>query len=135
MADDGVMIECPADGCDYRGVKKSVIAHHSGKQDDAHAGGYHDAKQRINDASSGDAGEPDGGRDHDPVPAEIPEAPDEGDSSTTDVPECPACGSTSHVADAGDVARNQGHALGDEHVELLRGSDYVCGECGGVWDE
>jgi len=41
-------ITCPAKGCDYNGLKKSVLGHYSGKQDDAHAGGYEKAKQLLN---------------------------------------------------------------------------------------
>jgi len=41
------MVDCPADGCDYSGPKSSVLGHYSGKRDDAHTGGYLEAKEMI----------------------------------------------------------------------------------------
>lgn len=44
---DGDIVDCPADECDERGPRKSIMAHYSGKQDDAHDGGYQRAKQLL----------------------------------------------------------------------------------------
>lgn len=44
------MVECPADGCSYEGVKSSVLGHYSGKSDDAHPGGYARARSLLADA-------------------------------------------------------------------------------------
>jgi len=45
--------DCPADGCDYSGHREKVLGHYSGKQDEAHSGGYHDAKQMLSDSADG----------------------------------------------------------------------------------
>lgn len=51
---DASIVVCPADGCDYEGVRKSVCAHYSGKGDDTHKGGYERAKALL--GSEGDSG-------------------------------------------------------------------------------
>lgn len=50
-------------------------------------------------------------------------------------PQCPGCGETENVQAAPAYANAAEEQLESEHVELLRNSDYVCGSCGGVWDE
>lgn len=63
------LVICPAEGCDYDGMRSSVVAHYSGKQDDAHAGGYYAARDLV-----------DGG---DPEPEAKPEAkPNDGPNPT-----------------------------------------------------
>lgn len=45
-------IQCPVEGCEYEGVKDSVLGHYSGKRDDDHPGGYEHAKTLFDDDSS-----------------------------------------------------------------------------------
>jgi len=45
-------VTCPADGCDYSGVQTSVLGHYSGRQDDAHSGGYQHAKTLLADGET-----------------------------------------------------------------------------------
>lgn len=52
-------VECPADGCDYTGLFNSVCAHHAGKRDDAHSGGYEYARTQLeNEGHSPDDSKP-----------------------------------------------------------------------------
>jgi hypothetical protein len=118
--DDVDLVTCPVDGCDYRSVRQSVVAHYSGKQDDAHAGGYHMARQTV------PGGEPD------PEPEAKPEAkPDSGDNPLfADV----------DPADQPDPDRDD-----DDELELPCGHESVpddaidsprivtCETCGGSW--
>jgi hypothetical protein len=46
------LVECPADGCDYEGLRDSVLGHYSGKPDDAHRGGYARARSLLADEST-----------------------------------------------------------------------------------
>jgi hypothetical protein len=70
------VVECPVDGCDYTGEKGSVVAHASGKRDEAHTGiGYQKARQLLDlddsgpaDASDPDESPPDDEGDTDPSP-------------------------------------------------------------------
>lgn len=41
------MVQCPVDGCDYSGPRKSVLGHYSGKSDGVHPGGYQKAKSLL----------------------------------------------------------------------------------------
>lgn len=41
--------QCPVDGCDYTGLKRSVTSHYSGKRDDKHQGGYEKARGLLDD--------------------------------------------------------------------------------------
>ena len=50
-------------------------------------------------------------------------------------PECPGCGNTDTVQSAEAYANAAAEQLDQDHIETLESSDYVCGECGGVWDE
>lgn len=50
-------VTCPADGCDYSGVPKSVLGHYSGKRDGAHEGGYERGRQRLGLDDDGDSRE------------------------------------------------------------------------------
>ena len=45
--DNSTTVTCPADGCEYSGVPKSVAAHYSGSQNDVHKGGYQVAIQKL----------------------------------------------------------------------------------------
>lgn len=111
-------ITCPADGCDYSGPKSSVLGHYSGKQDEAHRGGYEHAKTLLNDGTS--------------QPAETPSVTTQstgGDNPVHDHPpresgqqggenvDCP------HCADSLGVTEEQARQLIDD------GHD-TCGNCG-----
>lgn len=99
---------------------------------------------------AGDDGDSDDGTDTaetDTTPPDSDPSPDggegivpEGESVSTvshgaENPECPGCGETESVQAAPAYANAASDQLDSEHVELLESSDYVCGECGGVWDE
>lgn len=60
------IVECPADGCTFDGARESVLGHYSGKQDEAHSGGYQDAKQMLDDSADGGS---------DTTPSKAPENP------------------------------------------------------------
>ena len=48
--------------------------------------------------------------------------------------ECPRCGSTDN-REPDTVLETYSRMLTDEQEQLLQSSDYVCGDCGGVFDE
>jgi len=132
------MPECPADGCDYSGVVKSVAAHYSGKQDPEHSGGYHDAKAQLDEVIDRSGGsqetdpEPDGGSNE----LEFPENPD-----ATDDPEpetkpsrsrCPDCGSGNYASTELTLQNISG--LSERARRALESHEYHCHDCGEVFD-
>ena len=76
------IVTCPADGCDYEGVRSSVLAHYSGKRDPAHDGGYNRARTLIGVDGSNKEPEPE------PEPAAEPE-PATADGGDLSFPENP----------------------------------------------
>jgi hypothetical protein len=106
--DTTMVVQCPADGCDYEQVPKSVMAHYSSKTDDAHQGGYHVAKSKLqeqgidtedasvepggeatdNAQSDSETTEEDNRAEDNPVFDGEPHAANQ----STDNPECPDCG-------------------------------------------
>lgn len=130
------MPTCPADDCDYSGVVKSVCAHYSGKQDDAHTGGYHDAKAKLDDVIDRDGGsqndpEPDGGSNDE---LDFPENPD---NDTDPDPEpsrsrCPECGSGNYASSSMTLEKVPN--LSDGSKRSLKAHDYHCHDCGEVFD-
>lgn len=132
------MPECPADGCEYSGVVQSVAAHYSGKRDDAHSGGYHDAKAQI-DSSAGSQTEtsidpdpePDGGSDD----LDFPENPDASDPDPEPEPSrsrCSECGSSNYAS--ADLALQKIPNLSDRAKRALKAHEYHCHDCGEVFD-
>jgi len=131
------LYQCPTDGCDFEGPKQSVKAHYSGKPDDAHPGGYHDAKTLLEDADPigtvGDGTEPDED-DHQPDdtttdttnPAMSSPDPQPRSSNTTtdDTPTCPSC--NGQLVDVRDDDRVNAHG------KVLDTSNvaYLCQGCG-----
>ena len=133
------MPECPADGCDYTGVVQSVAAHYSGKRDDAHSGGYHDAKAQLDEAIDRNGGsqtedpEPDGGSSE----LDFPENPDASDPDPEPEPEpsrsrCPECGSSNYAST--DLALEKIPNLSDRARNALETHAYHCHNCGEVFD-
>lgn len=145
--DPGKQYKCPAEGCEYTGLKNSVAAHYSGtKKDDAHKGGYEKAKTLMEPVSDSEGGG-DSAESDDEAPELAPsEFPDSGgsdgaesnNSSGGDLDDglsCPGCGETEELYEAEAVLRD----VPDEHITpnhrgLLKRSDAVCGNCGGVFD-
>lgn len=131
---------CPADGCEYSGLKDSVLGHYSGKQDDAHSGGYADAKRALNKADGGASADGQESTDSTSTQggATTPSFPsaDGGDSQSSDsgAPECPGCGSNDEVYTADSVLkmyqRHAGVELTPEHRKALREADAGCVGCG-----
>lgn len=44
------LVKCPAPGCDYSGSKQAVKGHWGGKQDEDHAGKWHEAHEAYQEA-------------------------------------------------------------------------------------
>jgi len=121
------MVECPADGCSYSGVKSSVLGHYSGKQDDAHAGGYQDAKQMLDGVEDGTAGAQAGGSAD--TSADTDTREDTSESGDNPIVGNGTPDSTDYVPD-GKVELPCGH----EYFEKSEAPDppfaVTCGECG-----
>jgi len=47
------MVDCPADGCNYVNDRSGILGHYSGKRDEAHAGGYAEAKRQLEEQEDG----------------------------------------------------------------------------------
>jgi len=121
--------ECPVDGCEYTGVKSSVQAHYSGKQDEQHAGGYERARMIIDGQAEPADPTP---SDTDETPSE-PDTPDTSDSPVHDHPPvesgqsggtnaaCPHCGDSLGVTEA-------------QARELIDQGKDTCGNCGKTID-
>lgn len=141
------LYECPADGCSYGPKpKKSVLGHFSGKQDDAHAGGYPEAKRALEGTPEGDPqGDPpesaetdgSGGRTPDVSEPSFPEADGESNRGTVDH-SCPSCGSDTDVYTADSVVvmytKHPGIKLTDAHMKALDDADAACVGCGTAFD-
>lgn len=145
------MPECPADGCDYTGVVQSVAAHYSGKRDDAHSGGYHDAKALLEgryDPTQEDMPgqfDPSGSQTDDPEPEpepdggsgelDFPENPDASDPEPEPEPSrsrCPECGSGNYAST--DLALQKIPNLSDRAKQALKEHEFHCHDCGEVFD-
>lgn len=136
---DGGPYTCPADGCSFTGPKSSVLGHYSGKQDDAHDGGYPYAKQQLEAADGGSEGSPEGGESQDGGAVKDPSFPEaDGGSKTTQQgggrPSCPGCGRADDVYDADSVKalyeRHDGVNLNAEHRKALDAAVAACTNCG-----
>lgn len=139
-------VVCPADGCEYEGLRNSVAAHFSGTKDTAHKGGYERAKTLMESTAAADGGEKSPGSG-DLAPSEFPGAssssPEPGSGGGDidggdDIDEelsCPACGETSELYETEAVLRSVPNAqVSPKQRGLLQRSDAVCGTCGGVFD-
>lgn len=141
------MPECPADGCDYSGVVKSVAAHYSGKQDPEHSGGYHDAKAMIEGRY--DPTQEDMPGEFDPGGSQTQDPESDGGSSELDFPEnpnasdpepetepsrsrCPECGSGNYAST--ELALEKVPNLSDRAKRALESHEYHCHDCGEVFD-
>jgi hypothetical protein len=121
MTEDSETVTCPADGCDYDGFRSSVLGHYSGRQDDAHAGGYQKAKTMLD------------GEDTATETAETTEDTPQSDTSSSPV-----------MGNADPDATTEPDT---EHVELPCGHESYdpgeapdppfavsCSECGKAWE-
>ena len=140
MPSGSEVIECPASGCEYTGVRTSVLAHYSGKQDDVHKGGYLKAQERMEnadvigtvDSDDGDEIEDSDGKN--PIMGDGPDKPvsgfDTGSETDTDAdPICPSC--SGDLVDYRQYADGQYHEInGSNHY--VRG-DFLCTGCGRWW--
>ena len=139
------IVTCPADGCDYEGVRSSVLAHYSGKRDPAHDGGYNRARTLIGADGSNKEPEPEPEPAAEPEPAtadggdlSFPVNPDrepepKPDPEPTAEPECPGCGATA-VVETSETLDVLGDRLKKRHVRALRRHDLHCTACGEVFD-
>jgi len=119
---------CPADGCEYSGPRTSVLGHYSGKQDDAHAGGYERARILLDDTETDEA---------DTETTQTPSQTTETTSSNNpfhDHP--PAEETTSGQSGGGNVdCPHCGHSLGVTEAQakqLIEEGHDTCGSCGGT---
>lgn len=143
MPSESDIVECPADGCDYSGFRSSVLGHYSGKQDEAHRGGYQKAKELV-DSTEGTPPEPSQSRERnergtqasasDPKPAggdnpvmgnETPPNRQKRTKNSHDEPTCPRCGG--EVVDFTQFTTGEYHEVNGNNV-YVRG-DYVCSDC------
>lgn len=133
------MIACPVDGCDYTGLRKSVLGHYSGKRDEAHKGGREKAKMLLDD--SGQDSEPEHSPEQSPAESsdsggESQPSEQSGSNPAMDSPPvqertrdesepvCPDCGSDEYaVIDELDGVPEQYQTY-----------DYVCPRCKEVWN-
>jgi hypothetical protein len=122
-------VECPADGCDYTGVKRSVASHYSGKRDDRHSGGFATAKLKLDDASDKEPSEQsrsnESGGASDSEGLGIPESEKSNSGQSEQSVECPSCGS--ELADAEGVYR-----LKDGTRVAADAADKWCPSCEGI---
>jgi hypothetical protein len=120
------MISCPADGCDYSGLRESVLGHYSGKQDSAHQGGYQKAKTML----EGDT-----------------DATETTESTDTDTDDTPDDTNTRDSPVMGDANPEQAAQSSSDGVELPCGHESYdpgeapsapfavsCSECGKAWE-
>jgi len=127
------MYQCPANGCDYEGVRNSVASHYSGKTDDAHQGGYEKAQTMLDDqapigqAEGGsvdeepdDGGSDDGG-DTGGSELQFPENPD----ADEDNDGCPECGRPLSPVPADVEFTTQ-----DGRHGITEGTEQHCERCG-----
>ena len=128
------MVDCPADGCDYSGPKSSVLGHYSGKRDDAHTGGYLEAKEMIDGGEMvTESGEDTSQADSSGSTLNIPQ-PDETTTETDSDPdpECPGCGrgpDSEAVFESDSYLRAAGDRLPGETAAAISKHDYVCTGC------
>ena len=133
------IVTCPADGCDYEGVRSSVLAHYSGKRDPAHEGGYNRARTLI--GADGSNKQPEPAAEPEPATADggdlsFPESPEpEPEPEPAAEPECPGCGATdAQVVETSETLDVLGDRLKERHVRALRRHDLHCTACGEVFD-
>lgn len=130
--------ECPADGCDYSGLKTSVASHYQAITDGKHPGSRSDCLQIFEDSESTNAGESvdestNTAQSENPTfgsadPVQEPE-PEPGSGDCGSQPEeyvCLACG--------GEVYDFSGYQSGKMHDinghSIMVAGDYQCAECG-----
>lgn len=113
-------VTCPAEGCDYDGFKSSVLGHYSGRQDDAHAGGYQKAKTLLD---SGDTTQ------------ETTETAETDDS--TDTSDSPVMGDADPDATTEPDTEGVELPCGHESYNASEAPDppfaVSCSECGNAW--
>jgi len=124
--------ECPADGCEYTGLKDSVLGHYSGKQDDSHNGGYAYARQQLEGGSNDSEKSQDGNSGKGGTTT--PQFPTADGGSGAEGYACPECDSKSDVYTADSVLtmyqRKSAVQLAPEHRKALREADAGCVGCG-----
>jgi len=150
------MIECPVEGCDYSGPKKSVLGHYSGKSDGLHPGGYQKAKSLLGNSDPQPEPEPQQPKQQsktepqsqpeskptgnptfgsaEPQPEPEPQSePSEQPSQQQGTQEgeylCLECNGP--VYDFTQYKTGQYHAVNGHQVYVL--GDYQCAECGKWW--
>lgn len=158
MSDKTQQYGCPIQGCDYSAESPGSVKAHISRTTtvESHEGeSGPDYDGDITPVSLEDGGES-AGSDPEPEtptePAETSTATDGGagvvpedqswsqsnqsqnqDQNQTEPPTCPGCGSTEYM-NAGVALENNRGQLSREHIALLESSEYVCTECGGVFD-
>jgi hypothetical protein len=118
MTEDSETVTCPADGCDYEGFRSSVLGHYSGRQDDAHAGGYQKAKTLL-----------DGGD----TATETTETDDSADTSSSPVMGDADPQETAQ-SDTNGVELPCGHEAYDPAEAPEPPFAVSCSECGKAWE-
>lgn len=136
------IIQCPVESCDYEGLPSSVMAHCSGKRDEAHEGGYDYWKRQIESDTPTEQPETetdDPPTDSPPEKADaaavsFPAAESEPEPSDDEITACEACGSTDELYTPEAVLRSD-MRLSPEYRELVKDSDAVCLACGAVLEQ
>ena len=120
------MYTCPAEGCDYEGVKNSVASHYSGKTDEDHRGGYERAQTMIEDQGPDDQVEEESGDDGSDTGGsspgdglQFPENPDADEGG------CPDCGGRMDLAPGGVKFTTE-----DGRTGVTEGDELYCSDCG-----
>lgn len=159
---DGTIVTCPADGCDYQGPSKSVIAHYSGTRSKPdHKGGMDVAKHRLGDeadsSSTGQAehepgdeqadeqAQANGGSEQAAASRESAPSQSSGSDPARETPPSDGTSQTSG-SDGGDGGcPDCGSELVDfrdlttgkyhevQGTSVFVGGDYVCSSCGEWW--
>jgi len=134
-------ITCPANGCDYSGLKQSVLGHYSGTKDGSHPGGWHKAQDLLEGTPASDSetetatetrettsGDNPTFGTSDPVNEPEPDT-NTSESGTDSDPSCRDCGS--ELYDFRQFTAGEYHAVNGTQV-FVRG-DYQCANCGKWW--
>lgn len=130
-------VECPVEGCDYSGLRDSVLGHYSGSRDGNHSGGYFVAEQRVPRQTDSQDQEQSSTSESNPIMTQPTsqesetEKPDEvsetKNTNQESEPVCPEC--------SGEVVDFTAYDSGEYHnvngSDLFVRGDYVCTECGG----
>jgi len=140
-------VTCPADGCDYTGLKQSVLGHYSGTKDGKHPGGWHKAQDLLEGTPASDSETKPTETSTEPTDTTSGENPTFGNADPVNEPE-PARDTTERETDTSDSDpsclkceselydfrqySNGEYAIVNGHEVFIRG-DYQCSNCGKWW--